>query len=62
VRRVTREEKHVTFAYDDVAEVSIVNDLEHHGALVLVEPFGGLVDVVVCAGIWATNNLKIVVS
>jgi hypothetical protein len=62
VRRVTREEKHVTFADDNVAELSLVNDLEHHGALVLVKPFGGLVDVIVCAGIWATNDLKIIVS
>lgn len=57
VRRVGGEEKHVALANDDVAEDTIVDDLEHHGALVLIEPLGGLVDVVVGTGVGAADNL-----
>jgi hypothetical protein len=57
VRRVAREEEHVTLADDDVLEHAVVHHLEHHGALVLVEPLGGLVDVVVCAGVGAAYDL-----
>lgn len=57
VRRVGRQEEHVALVDDDVAELAFVHDLEHHGAAVLVEPFGGLVDVVICAGVGTANNL-----
>lgn len=59
VRRVGGEEEHVALADDDVSEVSIVYDLENHGALVLVEVLGGGVDVVICAGVGAANNLQL---
>lgn len=54
---VAGEEEHVALADDDVFELAIVDDLEHHGALVLVEVFGSLVDVVVCSGVGPANNL-----
>lgn len=49
VRRVGREQEHVALVDVNVAELVVVNDLEQHGAFVLVEPFSGLVDVVVGA-------------
>ncbi|KAF4123477.1 acylpyruvate hydrolase [Geosmithia morbida] len=57
VRRVGRQEEHVALADEDVAEFAVVDHLEHHDALVLVEPLGRLVDVVVCAGVGAADNL-----
>lgn len=60
VRRVGRQQEHVALADDDVAKGLAVDDLEHHGAAVLVEPFGGLVDVVVGAGVGAADDLVIV--
>ena len=33
-----------------------LNDFEEHGAFVLVEPFRGSVDVIVCASIGATDD------
>ena len=60
VRRVRREQEHFAFADVDVAEVGArgrVDDTEKHPALVLVEPLGCLVDVVVCAGVGATDDL-----
>lgn len=53
------QEEHVALADDDVAEGAVVDDLEEHGALVLVEPFGGFVDVVVGAGVGAADDLGI---
>lgn len=56
---VGRKEEHVALADDDVLEgvvVGGVDDLEEHGAAVLVEPFGGLVDVVVGAGVGAADD------
>lgn len=50
------EEEHVALVDMDVAELTIVNDLEEHAAFVLIEPFGGLIDVVVCAGVGAAND------
>lgn len=45
----------------DVAELAagglcFIDDFEEHGAFVLVEPFGGFVDVVVCALVGAADN------
>lgn len=57
VRRVGGEEEHVALADDDVAEGCAVDDFEGHCAAVLVEPFGGLVDVVVGAGVGAADDL-----
>ena len=49
VGRVGRQQEHVALADDDVLEGARlrVHDLEQHGAPVLVEPLGRLVDVVV---------------
>ena len=57
VRGVARQKKHLALADDDVPEVPVVDHLEHHGALVLVEPLGSLVDVVVGAGVGAADDL-----
>jgi len=51
VRCVWREQEHLAFGDDDVAEGAFVDDFEEHGATVLVEPFGGFVDVVVGSGV-----------
>lgn len=53
MRCIRRKEKHIPFVNDDVFELVIgwVDDFEEHGAPVLVEPFGGCVDVVVGAGV-----------
>jgi hypothetical protein len=61
MRRVRRQQKHVAFVDMDVAELlgsweGCVDDLEQHGAFVLVEPFRGLVDVVVCALVGAADD------
>lgn len=56
MRGVSREEEHVAFVDDDIAEYAIVDNLEHHGAFVLVEPFGCLVDVIVGSGIGSADN------
>lgn len=42
---------------DYVFEFVVVDDFEHHGAFVLVEPFGGFVDVVVGSGIGSSYYL-----
>lgn len=57
VRCVAGEQEHVALADDDVAEFAVVDDLERHGALVLVEPLGGRVDVVVGAGVGPAYDL-----
>jgi hypothetical protein len=54
MRCVWRQQEHVAFVDVDVAELlgsweRCVDNLEQHGAFMLVEPFSGLVDVVVCA-------------
>lgn len=59
VRRVARQEEHVALADHDVPEGPVrLDHLEHHGALVLVEPLGRLVDVVVCPGVGAAYDLR----
>ena len=35
----------------------LVDDFEKHGALVLVEPFCGLVDVIISSGVGTANDL-----
>ncbi len=57
VRGVGWQQEHIAFANDDIPENATVDDLEHHGALVLVKPFGCLVDVVVCSGVGTTDDL-----
>lgn len=41
---------------DYVFEFVVVNDLEEHGAFILVEPFGGFVDVVVGSGVGSSYD------
>jgi hypothetical protein len=57
VRRVGGQEEHVALADENVFEGAVVDDLEDHGAAVLVKVFGGCVDVVVCAGVGAADDL-----
>jgi hypothetical protein len=54
---VPRRQEHVTLANDDVVKPAAVNDLEHHCALVLVEPLGRLVDMIICACVGPADNL-----
>jgi hypothetical protein len=61
MRRVGWKQKHIALVYVDVAKLlgsreGIVNDFEQHRAFVLIEPFGGFVNVVVCALIWAADD------
>jgi hypothetical protein len=56
--RQTRQKKHLPFVDGNVLELALVDNLQQHGALVLVEPLGRLVDVVVVAGIRAANYLS----
>lgn len=59
VRRVRREQEHFALMDVDVAEVGArgrVDDTEKHPALVLIEPLGRLVDMVICAGVRATDD------
>lgn len=58
VRSVAGKKKHVALADDDVPEHAFVNNLEHHGSLVLVEPLRCLVDVVVGPRVWAADDLR----
>ncbi|KFZ04573.1 hypothetical protein V502_10048, partial [Pseudogymnoascus sp. VKM F-4520 (FW-2644)] len=57
VRDVGREEEHRAFGDGQGAGDDAIDDFEEEGATVLVEPFGGAVDVVVCAGIGAADDL-----
>lgn len=59
--RIRWQEEHVAFVDTYIAELlsggkGVVHDLEEHGAFMLVEPFGGLVDVVICALIGAADD------
>lgn len=51
VRRVGRQEKHLTLVDVDVSEFTIVHRLQQHATLVLEEELGRLVDVVVGASV-----------
>lgn len=53
------KEEHAAFVDDYVFEFVVVDDLEGHGAFVLVEPFGGFVDVVVGSGVGSSYDLEI---
>ena len=65
MRRVGGQEEHFALADGHVAEDGAVvgaggvllDDFEEHAAAVLVEPFGSRVDVVVCAGVGAADDL-----
>lgn len=57
VRGVGRQEKHLTFADCDVFEPAFINHFEDHRAAILIEPFRGFVDMIVCSGIWAADDL-----
>jgi hypothetical protein len=53
----TREKKHVPLVDPEIFEFSIiVDDLEEHATLVLVEPFGSRVDVVVVTGVGPADD------
>lgn len=52
------EEEHGAFGDGEGARDVVFDDFEEEGAAVLVEPFGGAVNVVVCAGIGAADNLS----
>jgi hypothetical protein len=56
MRGVGRQQKHVAFVNVNVAELAVIDDLEQHGALVLVEPLGSFIDMVVGAFIRTTHN------
>jgi hypothetical protein len=58
VWRVWGQEEHFAFGDYYVAEGAFVDYFEHHGAAVLVEPFGGFVDVVVGAGVGTAYDLE----
>ncbi|KFY20236.1 hypothetical protein V491_03880, partial [Pseudogymnoascus sp. VKM F-3775] len=51
------EEEHGPFGDGEGVRDVVFDDFEEEGAAVLVEPFGGAVDVVICAGIGAADNL-----
>lgn len=62
VWRVGWQKEHFALADGNVAEDGVgaagaVDDFEQHAATVLVEPFRGRVNVVVCAGVWAADDL-----
>lgn len=62
VWRVGGQKEHFALADGNVAEDGVgargvVDDFEQHAATVLVEPFRGRVNVVVCAGVWAADDL-----
>jgi hypothetical protein len=54
---VGREQEHVPLSDDDVPKITLIHDLEHHGTLVLVEPLGRLVDVIIRAGVGPADDL-----
>lgn len=63
MRRVGRQEEHGAFMNYYVPEFGMgfgdggIDDFEEHGAFVLVEPFGCLVDVVVGSGVGSAYDL-----
>lgn len=56
----TRQEEHLLLLDADILELAIIDDFEEHAALILVEPLGRLVDVVVCPLVGTANYLGIV--
>lgn len=59
MRRVWGKEEHLPLADRDVAKLwaAGVDHLEEHAALVLVEPFRGAINMVVCTGVGTADNL-----
>lgn len=57
VRCVWWQQEHLAFVDVDVFELAIVDGLEKHSPLVLVEPLRRLVDVKICPGVWTSDNL-----
>jgi len=53
---ISRQEEHLSFFNPDVSELSIVNNAKGHSALVLIEPFLGLVDMIVISFVRATDH------
>lgn len=58
MRCIGGQEEHLPLTNDDVLELALVDDLQGHGAFVLEEPLGGLVEVVIGAGIWTSHDLE----
>ena len=58
MRCVRWKKEHLAFMDRYIAERSFVDHFEHHGALVLVEPFSSLVYVVIRPSIRTTDDLK----
>jgi hypothetical protein len=58
VRGVGWQQEHLALADDNVAEFTIVDDLEQHGALVLVEPLGCFIYMIIGARVGAPDDLK----
>jgi len=56
VRGVWWKQEHLSFIDYEISELALVDNLEHHRAFVLVEPFGRLVDMVVSSSVWTSNN------
>lgn len=56
MRRVLGQQEHLAFPYGDIPLLAVIDHLEQHGALVLVKPLLGLVDVVVAARVGSTDD------
>lgn len=56
VRRIGWQEEHLSFLDGEILELAVIHDLEEHVALVLIEPFLSLVDVVVCPGVGSSDS------
>lgn len=56
MRRVRGQEEHLPLADDNVPTLPVLDDLEHHRALVLVEPFFGLVHVEIGSRVGTTDD------
>lgn len=57
MRSVWGQKEHFAFPDWDVSMFTIVDDLEKHGAAVLVEPLGGFIDMEIGARIGTANDL-----
>lgn len=58
----TRKKKHIALIDPDVFELVMIDDFQKHRALVLVEPLGRLIDMVVVTSVWTTDNLSTLVD
>ena len=56
------KQEHIAFGDYYIFEFAVVNDFKDHGAAILVEPFGGLIYMVVGSGIRPTYYLGILLE